>query len=333
MRRGLVFGKFHPPHRGHKYLIDEAAARCDTLTVLLMASERESIPCDLRLAWLREMHPRTDIRLVPDEMPTAWSLEREDLWEAFSTLVRSAHPEPIDRLFTSEWYGERTAQALHCEHVAIDPMRRTFSVSSSLVRANPTTYLDLLAPSVRAWIVPRIVIVGAESTGKTTLAQALTAHFSTVWVSEFGREYTRWVGQTQTIPYRWTNEDFVVIAAEQQAREDTAARAAAPVLICDTDAFATDLWRRRYLDVRDGVVPHDLPGRRFYLLTRNDVPFVQDGSRDGEHRRTEMTAWFASAFAVSNTDVNIVEGPYEGRLAQAITAVERARSAVIPLER
>jgi HTH-type transcriptional repressor of NAD biosynthesis genes len=333
MTRGLVFGKFHPPHRGHKYLIDAAAARCDHLTVLLMASVRETIPAAVRLAWLREIHPHTDIRLVPDEMPQSWTADRDDLFREFAELVHAHHPEPLDVLFTSEWYGDLTARWLGCRHVAIDPMRASVHISSTLIRESPTRYLDALAPAVRAWCVPRIVLVGAESTGKTVLAGALAARFGAPWVPEFGRDYCAWVGQTATTRYAFTPQDFTVIGREQQRREDAAARTAAPVLICDTDAVATGIWQRRYLGADVPLPDAAVAGRRLYLFCQTDHPFVQDGTRDGEAIRERMNEWFETKLAVMRATVTTIAGPPHERYRQAVAAVERACTEPIPLVR
>ena len=95
---------------------------------------------------------------------------------------------------------------------------------------------------MRAWFVKRVVVIGAESTGKTTLARQLAEHFDTVWVPEFGREH--WERKIAGLrvtdpPPSWSSDEFVEIATEQQRRENAAARVANRVLFCDTNAFAT----------------------------------------------------------------------------------------------
>ena len=76
-------------------------------------------------------------------------------------------------------------------HVALD--RSTVSISTETIRADPLKYLDYLEPCVRAHFVKRVVIIGSESSGTTTLARALAEHYQTTWAPEFGR---RWVGVT-----------------------------------------------------------------------------------------------------------------------------------------
>jgi HTH-type transcriptional regulator, transcriptional repressor of NAD biosynthesis genes len=67
MTLGLVIGKFYPPHRGHKHLIDSARRQCDRLIVMLLHHVSQKIPGELRKAWLEEIHPDCEIHLLPDE--------------------------------------------------------------------------------------------------------------------------------------------------------------------------------------------------------------------------------------------------------------------------
>ena len=77
--------------------------------------------------------------------------------------------------------------------------------------------------------------------------------------------------------------EFVHIAAEQQPRENAAARQANRVLICNTNAFATTLWHRRYVGTDSPEVKAIAAQGRcdLYLLTGDEIPFVQGGLCDG----------------------------------------------------
>jgi nicotinamide riboside kinase len=201
-----------------------------------------------------------------------------------------------------------------------------------------------LAPEVRAERAIRIVLVGSESSGKSTLAASLTAHYrarggvweQTLWVPEYGREYTELLLAQQGVidkdpdapvhSAEWTAEDFAMIAVEQQRLEDAAAAAGSPVLFCDTDAFATRLWERRYLG--DGstaafdAVP-ELPPRGLYLISDiAGVPFEQDGIRDGEDYREAMQRWFEEELTVREQPWALVGGDAAHRLAESIRLVD-----------
>jgi HTH-type transcriptional repressor of NAD biosynthesis genes len=146
-------------------------------------------------------------------------------------------------------------------------------------------------------------------------------------VPEYGREYweSRVAGLTMDSPLPlWTSDEFRHIAAEQQAREEAAARRVARVLLCDTNAFATGTWHERYLGTRDAEV--DVIGRRdrvdLYLLTEPDFPFVQDGWRDGESIRDWMHARFAEQLAAGPTPVVRFRGSLEERIETATAAID-----------
>ena len=85
-----------------------------------------------------------------------------------------------------------------------------------------------------------------------------------------------------------------MIARRQQPDEDRAARVSGPVLVCDTDALATCVWQERYMGRSTGAVERRRRRGSYALevLTSDDIPFVQDGLRDGEHVRAWMTQRF-----------------------------------------
>ena len=91
--------------------------------------------------------------------------------------------------------------------------------------------------------VERVVAIGAESPGKTTLTRKLAQYSRTEWVPENGSEHweRKVAGLTMDDPLpAWTPDEFVQIACEQQSREDALATVAHRVLICDTNAFAPE---------------------------------------------------------------------------------------------
>jgi HTH-type transcriptional regulator, transcriptional repressor of NAD biosynthesis genes len=317
---GFVVGKFYPPHRGHKHLIDAARRQCDRLVVMLGHHPSQTIPGELRKAWLEEIHPDCDIHLVPDELD-----DDSQQWAEFTIRHLGRAPDVV---FSSEDYGPRFAGFMNSRHVMVDRDRSTVPISATQIRAAPLDHLDFLEPCVRAYFVKRVVLIGAESTGKTTLAEQLAQHFRTNWVPEYGREHweKKVAGLTMNDPLpSWSDDEFVHIASEQQRRENLAARSANRVLICDTNALATGTWFERYQHRRHAVV--DAIGQRdradLYLLTRPDVPFVQDGVRDGEKIRDWMHDRFAQLLPATGVPVEIIEGDFTQRLPTAIAHVQR----------
>ena len=182
-RRGLIVGKFYPPHRGHKYLIDAGRAQVDELSVIICQKPHEQPPGNLRAAWLSEIHPDVNVLLIDD----VYDEQDSKIWAENSIRWLGFVPDVV---FTSEDYGDRFAHYLGCQHVLIDKARSIVPVSGTKVRSAPLQYWEFLEPPVRGWYAKRVCLVGAESTGKTTLARSLATHYQTVWVAEYGREYS-----------------------------------------------------------------------------------------------------------------------------------------------
>jgi HTH-type transcriptional regulator, transcriptional repressor of NAD biosynthesis genes len=161
----------------------------------------------------------------------------------------------------------------------------------------------------------RVVILGSESTGKTTLAQDLARHFGTVWVPEYAREYLA----NRTC----THADIDVIGRGQDASEQRLARKANRVLICDTDLLTTWFWSHLYFGRCPAWI--EAASRRqadLYLLTAPDVPWVADGLRDRPHMRQEIDAAFRAALAERGFPYTVISGTWAERFATAVAAIE-----------
>lgn len=283
-KSGVVIGKFLPPHRGHSHLISTALSQVEKLTIIVCerAGEIKFLPGELRAAWLRELFPSAQIIVIED----VYDENDSKLW-AQKTL-EWLHVKP-DVVFTSENYGSHYAKYLECAHVLVDLKRETIPISATQLRENVFQNWEFLEAPSRAYFAKRVVILGAESSGTTTLAQDLAAHFNTVWVPEYGREYCE--AKYARGDNFWTSEEFFYIAEEQARREDALAREANRVLFCDTNLLATHLWHWRYCGFFEPMLEFDallmeIPD--LYLLTDANIPFVQDGTRDGEQIRHAM---------------------------------------------
>ena len=265
-----------------------------------------------------------------------------------AALAQHGRPAP-DAVFTSESYGEELARRFGAAHVSVDPERRTVPISATAVRRDLAGHWDQLGPATRAGLATRIVVVGAESTGTTTLARALAEHYRqrggvwsrTAWVPEYGRdrsvellEQLRAEARAEGRPEPaldevvWKPDDFAAIAERQTAMENEAAAQGSPLLICDTDAFATTVWERRYLGPASRAsAPWGnelLPRRDLYLLTSHEgVPFEQDGLRDGEHIRADMTGWFVEALTAAGHSWVLLTGTREQRMRLAVRCVDQ----------
>ncbi|WP_411878745.1 AAA family ATPase [Polaromonas sp. YR568] len=363
---GLVIGKFYPPHRGHEYLIRTAARHCRSVTVGVLGSSVESISIARRVAWLRDIFStERHVRIVGElddvpvdyNSPAAWASHVAIMRKAVQAADHEYGKAPaVDAVFTSEHYGGELARHFGAAHVCLDNARTLYPVSGTAARAHPVSQWDLLPPAVRAGLALRVVVLGAESTGTTTLARDLADALrrrggtwaGTAWVAEYGREHSlnllalarAFKPDATAADISWQSADFTVIAAEQCRQEEEAARHGSPVLVCDTDAFATCIWHERYMGQPSPQVARlaaAMPPRALYLLTSDTgVPFEDDGLRDGEHLRGWMTERFRAVLREQGVPWLEVEGSPDARCRSALAAVdallEKAWQFAAPLE-
>ncbi|MGW4247791.1 AAA family ATPase [Nocardia sp. NPDC004722] len=338
-RHGLLIGKFYPPHHGHHALIRHAAACCDEVTVLAMKSAAETIALADRVAWLRAEHPEPTVHIAGIACDAPLDVTDDRVWAAQVAAMRAglraagARP-PVDAVFCGDAYGPELARRFDAVAVQVE---RT-PLSATAVRRDLTGRWHDLAPATRAGLATRVVVLGAESTGTTTIAAALAEHYAarggvwadTRWVPEYGREYTtiKWASQPDRglDEISWEADDFDRVAAEQTQREEAAARSGSPLLVCDTDAFATSVWERRYLGpaARADQPWTAVPKRAVYLLTdHTGVPWHDDGLREGDlDVRAAMTDWFADELTRANHSWVMLTGTLDQRLELAIRTID-----------
>ena len=132
----------------------------------------------------------------------------------------------------------------------------------------------------------RILILGPESTGKSTLAEDLANHFDEPWVPEFAREYLEKIDR----PYRY--EDLLEIAKGQIKAEDQLAEKARKFLFIDTDLRVIHIWSEHRFGKTDPWVLEQIKERKYdlILLTDTDLPWEPDPLR--EYPELEMRQYF-----------------------------------------
>lgn len=170
----------------------------------------------------------------------------------------------------------------------------------------------------------KVVVFGPESTGKTTLSRQLAAHYNTLWVPEYAREY---------LQKKWDEEkkvcepkDLVPIAEGQIKLENELSKKVSELLICDTDLLETKVYSEAYyvgscdpmLEKYALQNTYDL-----YFLTFIDIPWEKDDLRDKPNEREKMFAHFKKALEDNNRPYVLVKGTKEERLKTAIKEINR----------
>lgn len=304
---GLVVGKFCPLHDGHIRLIDTAAMQCENLIILSYTSGNFigwRCEAEKRLEWLQmatKFCARTNITIdvldekamllgILDDSPEFAHRQfcAEHLLETLETTV--------DAVFSSEDYGQGFADHLSLyftsrflnpvsvQHVMVDKERIAFPISGTQLRNSPQD-MDRFTPYyVRKDFVRKVLFLGAESTGKTTLVRALGDEHHTAL------EYGRVLFDTRNGKLRY--EDMAAIGARQLQIEDHKATNVAmnEFLYCDTSPLTTMFYSEQWF----GRVSQELYKMASNLdsyykifLCAPDFPMVQDGTRQDEKFRNK----------------------------------------------
>jgi len=320
---GLVIGKFYPFHNGHKYLIDTALLTSTKVYVIVCWIEGQSPSGKCRLDWITETYKNDSRVVVCDYVyDDSYDVSDSELWAKISIQVVN---ETIDTAFTSEEYGDNFCKYLGARHVLVDLQRTTAPISGTQLRADPFKYLEHVPPAVRRYYTKKIVLVGAESTGKTTLCEKLAHHYGTTWVPEYGREMT--IKKYDAGDTTWTLADFVTIANTQSQMENGSLLKSNKFLFCDTDAFATYIWCWRYLgrwskEIED-IYTSSMRPADLYILMDVNADFVQDGYRDGAAIRNEMHQQFIDHLNKLGYPWVLVTGTdYEAKFNQIINKLD-----------
>lgn len=160
----------------------------------------------------------------------------------------------------------------------------------------------------------RITITGPESTGKSTLAEALATHFNALLIREYARDYL-----TPGQPY--TLADVVAIANRQH---QTILQASGNLQIIDTDGLTTYLWAKDKFaverkDIFDQWHAH-FP--QHYLLCYPDIPWQADPLREDAKRLPHLFTLYHTYIKRSGVSYTIIKGKSELRLQMAISAIQ-----------
>jgi nicotinamide riboside kinase len=191
--------------------------------------------------------------------------------------------------------------------------------------------------------VIKIVVLGPESTGKSTLCQQLANYYNTEWCAEFAREYLLTYG------INYTFADLETIAKGQLALEEEAVRIVnsqwsmveenrfvntnslltihhLPLVFLDTDMYVMKVWCEYVFNKCHTFILNEISTRKYdlYLLCNIDLPWVQDELREypDEKPRQELYKIYTDILINQTTPWVEISGNNEQRLQAAVKAVD-----------
>lgn len=172
-------------------------------------------------------------------------------------------------------------------------------------------------------MLKKLVIIGPESTGKSTLCKQLAEHFNTDWVSEYAREYLLKNGTD------YSYDDLLTIAKGQLNLEDKISQITnnKTQIFIDTDMYVMKVWCEFVFGKCHDFILKEIVNRKYdlYLLCKPDLPWVKDELREYPDLETREKLYHIYKDILINQSTPWVEisGGYEERLQIAIKAVEK----------
>jgi NadR type nicotinamide-nucleotide adenylyltransferase len=171
----------------------------------------------------------------------------------------------------------------------------------------------------------KVVIIGPESTGKSTLCEALADAFHTEWAPEYAREYLLTHGTSYNF------DDLMTIARGQLEGEDRRAEAAVAagkdLFFIDTDMYVMKVWSEFVFGRCDTRILNEIVRRRYdaYLLCRPDLPWVKDELREypDEETRVRLYRIYQDCLINQSTPWAEIGGEGDQRVRAGIAAVRQ----------
>ncbi|MGC5324615.1 multifunctional transcriptional regulator/nicotinamide-nucleotide adenylyltransferase/ribosylnicotinamide kinase NadR [Brevibacillus sp. SYSU BS000544] len=332
---GMYGGKFLPcPHMGHVYSMIRASTMVDELHVIVSYDEEfekilckdskiPHIPARIRTRWWSQLTkdlPHVHVHAVYEEQTGDISD-----WYRGAEGILAAIGKPIDIVFSSEHAYSDIFRQLYpdAQHVVIDAKRVTYPISGTMLRTDGVIkHWDMIPEIVKPYFVKRVVVVGTESCGKSTLVRNLATLYNTTYVEERGRVYYERLGSCEDITLP---DDYPEIAFEHKYHEKEQVAKANKVLFIDTEAIVTQYYSRLYLGKRHAVLDEIARLQKYdlWLFLEPDIKWVDDGTRSfGDQQVREMNHEMLKGLLNEyGVPYKTISGNYQHRLEQAMHLV------------
>jgi NadR type nicotinamide-nucleotide adenylyltransferase len=167
--------------------------------------------------------------------------------------------------------------------------------------------------------IVKIAVIGAESSGKTWLCEALAKYYKTAWVPEYARAYFH-----DSDIYNYTLEDLIVIAKKQVELENELIKKANRFLFCDTTLITLKIWAILEFKHTPAYIEEQLKEVKYdhYFITDNQMPWVHDSLRQNKHSRDLLFQMNETEAKKTGIPYTVIEGEDNKRLTNAVKILD-----------
>lgn len=316
---GMYGGCFDPLHLGHINNILQASAMCETLHLMLCYNRvRDRIDYRLRYRWLLDTckHlPNVVIHCIEDTDDTKASYD----WHKGATAIKQAIGTEINIVFAgSDYQNGSLFKELYPQSEIWYFSRSVVPISSTEIYNDPMKYWEYIPKVAQSYFCKKVLIVGGESTGKSTLIRSLALMYNTTYVEEYGRFTCKRAGGEDFMNAEDLQENLIMQRANIYKAQETANR----LLLVDTDSLTTAFYSKLLCETEDelGCCIDSTINWDLVLFLEPTVPFVQDGTRNEEIMadRQKYSDMLKSYYDRNNVHYICIRGDnYASRLTQA----------------
>lgn len=314
-KTGLTLGKYAPFHKGHEYVIETMLREMDEVIVVIYDSPLTPIPLHIRAGWIRAIYPTVTV-LEAWDGPDGYSSKRAFEIEQEQYILRLLNGRKIDAFYSSEFYGAHMAKALCAADRRVDEAREVVPISATMIRENPFRYRRYISDVVYRDLIVKVVFVGAMSTGKSTITEALAKKYNTSFCAEYGREY--WA--EHQIDRRISLEAFDGIAVGHQEREEKSFLAADKYCFVDTNAITTYMYALDYHGKAPALLTRLALGNAsrydLFFLCEDDIPYDDTWDRSGDQKRQAFHKQIVADLSERHIPYIPLRGTLEDRIAK-----------------
>lgn len=330
---GMFGGSFEPLHVGHIHDIIRAASVCEKLYIMISWSKtRDQIPKEYRYRWILnscKQLPNIKIMFVEDTATSKEEYNSDYYWENGANDIKKLIGEPIDAVFCgSDYEGTNRFESLYPESDVIYYSRKEVPIASTNIREDAIKNWDYIPNVAKPYFCKKVLIIGGESTGKSTLVENLAAAYNTNFVREIGRDTCEIAGGEDLM----VMDDLIENMLRQKTEEMEQVKHSNRLLFIDTDALTTVFYSKLLLEdeyevnacYELGYAINFINDFDLILFLEPDVSFVQDGTRneDIKNDRIKYSNQLKQLFEARKIDFVSISGDYLNRFDTAKKLIE-----------